>query len=631
MGGGPGMGGMGGAGSGGMCLSGVSGQEQLRPAGGPLGGQLPGCNLKETPQTQLPTAAFCCTSFVSEKGPGGAAPLGSKTNPRTSIQEAINAAASGETICVCQGTFSENLDSLGKPISLLGGFDCAQWTRGEVPFKVWQTKVNSLETTGKEVFRATGASFGSTVVVDGIEFNAAHTLSGPARGVVLSGTGPMVFSNNHVTGGSGAATTTPIASLALIVDQSGSPVLRFNTIEGGSGTTGNMETSTVGVFVKLSSPVIVGNTIRGGVGTNTAGGPGSVGLLVTSSTLTGGNAVAFNDIHAGSGKGSGAGFSRAGVQVGPNAEVELTSNTIQGGSGDTPGAIGGVLHQSQAAVHLHANRIFGGDGPGVSRTVGVEIVSGDGGEIINNMIHGGFKKHASGGAYAVGLEVLDTSPNTATSLIVDYNTIYSGSGVGSGNRPSAAVYVTAPRTLVRSNMLMASEADSITVLLPSTQATTFTSFDWNTVLGTDTGFMAKDDGTSLNVVDTSSMNTALSAYAVPTPSYVALVRNGCSTMGCFSPIPVCGSGPGVAPSCLLGCWDAQDTTKALFGPGWQVLGAPAKADPVCQAVNIPVNGAPQQFDLYGAVRKSAGPVPGPASVGPTQGAAEYPGTCTPGP
>jgi len=192
-------------------------------------------------------------------GNDGAA--GTKEDPVDDINEGISLAdTANKNVCVAAGTYevSSNLGTeinLVEGVSLYGGYSAdGNWTRN---ISANITTITDLATTnGLTRAILCGALITSATVVDGFTINAGSGSN--ATAVYCQGNG--TFSHNIINGYQGGLAGT--TSYAVYI-QTASPVLRDNTLNGGS------HDSSCGIYIFSNSvPDISGNTINGGTGAN---------------------------------------------------------------------------------------------------------------------------------------------------------------------------------------------------------------------------------------------------------------------------------------------------------------------------------------------------------------------------
>lgn len=202
----------------------------------------------------LPLAAQTTWYVDDDNCPGGS---GSQSDPFCSIQDAIDAAANGDTVLVSPGTYRENLDFRGKAILV------------------------------------DGESGGLPAVIDaGALGPAVLFVSGEGPGTVLSG---FVLTN-----GTGMAVGPYTGGGAVVCLASSSPTIRRSTITGNTADIGGAM-----ICDQLSSPVLENcvfsfNTSTygpGGVLCNDGASPAFVDCLFTDNTALGGGAGAVHSEH----------------------------------------------------------------------------------------------------------------------------------------------------------------------------------------------------------------------------------------------------------------------------------------------------------------------------------------------
>ena len=220
---------------------------------------------------------------------------------QATIQTAVNAAGSGDTIRVVAGTYTENI-SINKGVILLGGFD--------------DTSLTS-RTPRSSIIRGTG---------NGSVIN-------------ISNSGPVIVEGFTITGGD-ATVNGGIGGGMAIFD---SPVtIRNNLIEGNVGSRASGVSAQGGaIFGQGSSDIIIeDNTIQNNIG-NAAGGKAVGGGIelenVTAVTLTN-NSILQNTAVISGARGKGGGISADNVQRLVLRSNRVMSNTalVTGFSTDSP-------------------------------------------------------------------------------------------------------------------------------------------------------------------------------------------------------------------------------------------------------------------------------------------------------
>jgi hypothetical protein len=609
---------MGGAGS---CTPGVLQGNISDAVGMDLACSVPRALPKTTIQTSLP----CCDIYANNQGevPGD----GTAQNPYTSLDNAINMATNGKTICLrTSGDPYTAGVALPGGVSLLGGFD-ADWKRPDpTTYPFIEAMASASIISGSPLADPINGVMAALVVngsgmdalIDGIQFQGPAQVApfggAAAVGVLLMECGSkLTFSNNKVQGGSTAsvpASGQPVAAAGLMI-VNGSPIIQLNQIMGSaSQQQTNAPTSSVGVaLLGQGMTTLQGNKITGGAGQNDSKGnpakensQGSVGVLVAAMSSALQATMTHNQIDGGTGSCPG-GFAHVGVAIVDQAQAVLTSNYVSGSglSGDNDASQGssvGVLHSSAASLNIQLNRVHGGDGALLNRTVGVEIGKATGGTLAGNMIHGG----RTGTGLSEGVAQLAGSSN----LLIHYNTVYSGHQSNQAMPSTTLAISGGTSTKIEANLLLAGGDASLAFALQQSAIATFAA---NIMLGV---------GVNVGQVNGSAIATVNDANY---PNNF-VVRGTCpqGQMNCVTTTDCTGT---VTPACLLGCWGSDEGVSALREAGWQIsennpgnLSCPilGKFGPV-NTVNLQT---PPKTDMYG----SQYPV-GVAMEDPTTGAFQY--------
>jgi parallel beta-helix repeat protein len=301
------------------------------------------------------------------------------------IQQAIQAAGTGDTIIVAPGTYDENIDFLGKAVTLTSN-------------------------GGPEATIIDGRATGTVVTFD----------DGEGKDSVLQG-----FT---VTNGSGTAT--------LYLDRRGggiycrnlsSPTINGNNICGNHADIGG------GIYCEDASPEIRANTIE----SNTAGGCGGIYLedcapLITKNTVSNNTSVNYG----------------GGIQC-VDGSPEISDNLIIGNAGTSGGGIYISLYSSPliSGNTITGNSALEGQGGGIFATSNAyptithntitENVSNSGGGIscfhkssaiiINNLIANNTAVSFSGGGISCWQTECD--PLITNNLLIDNNAFDKGGGI----------------------------------------------------------------------------------------------------------------------------------------------------------------------------------------------------------
>ena len=357
---------------------------------------------------------------------------------------ALAAGRQPREIRVCAGRYKEPRLTLDIPVSLSGGYACADFERSDsykYPTFAAEsaTILENADAMGGVTLSIRGAQLGSSVAIDGFTIRGTTSGSLPSVAVLVTGGAAPVLTNNDIHGGSNEdngqlATTT----VGLQIGTDAAPDVTQNRIDGGAGSTSEPETpgvapaaASIGIWRAADGGAahLHDNSIRGGSGEGIT--YGSVGLRVDGPVpLRGPSAVERNRIDAG--EGTAESVPVTAVLLTAAADVALAGNRIYGGSG-TCSMLGacasyGVLG-SGPGLALDSNRIYGGDldltAGATGSFVGVAVNHDENDDtptstiVTNNMIHAGNKNHAAGASFGLKL-------NGRKNAFVAYNTLFAG-------------------------------------------------------------------------------------------------------------------------------------------------------------------------------------------------------------
>jgi hypothetical protein len=176
------------------------------------------------------------------------------------IQAAIDAASSGDTVLVAPGTYHESVNFEGKAITVMSGQGPGA------------TSIDASGLGSSVVTFATGEGRGS--VLQGFTIQHGGPTTGNGGGVDISSASPTITGNvitGNVTCGDGSG---------IEVD-SGSPLITNNVITGNSGETGCSGDAGGGIAILGGGAVVIGNTITN----NSNFWAGGISLLAAGTTI----------------------------------------------------------------------------------------------------------------------------------------------------------------------------------------------------------------------------------------------------------------------------------------------------------------------------------------------------------
>ncbi len=256
------------------------------------------------------------------------------------IQEGIDAAVNGDTVLVAPGTYVENIDFIGKAITVKGGGNAGE------------TTIDGNQAGSVVVFN-TGEGKGSVLSGFAIENGTAQY----GGGIRCSSSSPKILCNivlNNVSyfGGGG-----------ISCDNS-SPTISNNTISGNSSTDGGG----AGVHLNQSDPLITGNIIKDNELILCADRGGGIYCSHSSPSIAD-NIISGNSANYGNGGGICCEYSSSPV---------ITNNIITNNSAMNRGG-GAYCYDSSPLIS--GNTIANNDGSGIHCVK-------DTGYIVNNIIFG---------------------------------------------------------------------------------------------------------------------------------------------------------------------------------------------------------------------------------------------------
>jgi len=306
------------------------------------------------------------------------------------IQEGIVAAAETDTVLVAEGTYYENIDFIGKAITVASIFIID----GEESY-IENTIINGSQATnpdfGSCVMFMSGED--STSVITGFTltegtgcfYQSINANSG--GGILCDGSSPKIISNivtnNNLQYGGGMTIlfeSSPILLNNVISDNTasinnGGIGIGFNSnphLEGNTISNNTANNCTGGILIyNSSSPTLVGNVIRGNSSSDTGGG---VDIGINCNPTLHDNIICYNT----------AGTYGGGIFIGSNSSVNLSYTSIFGNSAAVDG--GGIELWSSTYTSVIKNcTIYNNEASGLGSQI--NCWSGDL-EVVNSIIGG---------------------------------------------------------------------------------------------------------------------------------------------------------------------------------------------------------------------------------------------------
>lgn len=292
-------------------------------------------------------------------------------SPFSTIQAAINAAASGDTVLVSAGTYYENINFSGKAITV------------------------------------TSSSGPASTIIDGNGAGSVVTFStGEGPSSKLSG---FTLRNGRASFNGGG-----------VLIQNTSPTITGNTI------TGNQACSGVGISVYFGSPLIQNNTISNNSQAGCSGGTGGGGVYIGGSGTAQliGNLIANNTLTSANG---------GGVSLNAAGSPTIQGNVIRNNSvsGISPCAQGGGIALANASNALIIENLITGNSAGCGGGLAWLVPSGSTGPLLVNNTIADNTSPSGSGIYADGFDSQTKLINNLIIGAVGQSALYCGNFAGS--------------------------------------------------------------------------------------------------------------------------------------------------------------------------------------------------------
>jgi hypothetical protein len=528
---------------------------------------------------------------------------------------------------VCAGTYNETSLVIRTPVSLLGGYDCAGWTRTAT--YGWPSFDGAQESV---IQNAQYASQASTLVVTAPALVDGFTVRGAVEATSMSAAlevrAPLgvIVSNDHIVGGSNVPTNAAtMGSIGLYLNGDVATTVAQDWIDGGSGSTTVQGVGSVGMYVlgagaDVNFPSIHDNRIGGGTGFGVFPGRAATAMAFAKAgdfRADPTRAVTRNLIDGGTGNGSTSGVIEGIAHAWATGAV-FSANDIRGGTDLGGGGTTGIAWPFGSLTAI-GNRIYAGNCPASTNdgSVGIQFYgSNSPGIVVNNMIHGGTSP------FPLGIDLFGNG------VVVAYNTIFGGSSNASQGGSAIALSTPTFGTLVAArifnNLFMgASAINDAPVLGTVCMATTpaqVQSFQNNAILGAAVPFKYSP---ACATAPTGPFTIALMEQEIGKSGTASgnriLAASLCPGTGCDSACTLAAGSEGACLQSLFSAWSQNDHGfTTLVGGAWPLHGG----DPCLVTRGGTVDatlGSIEQVDFFGNARTAVGPV--------SIGAAEFDGTC----
>lgn len=512
----------------------------------------------------------------------------SEDAPMRTISGAFERArgTSATEIRVCAGAYDEAL-TIDAPIQLLGGFDCATWTKtGMADTTVVQAPQGELA-----AITATGAAVDSTSRLEDLTMRGAIDTPFGAALAIQDGS-QVVVSRCVIEGGSGEsaeAGPSPSVTVGVKIDGGASPELDGCDIHGGSGVSYSPVTGSTGLVAGGASVHVHDCTIDGGTGAaQSSNGAASVGAQFLAGVQIGPRRFERNRVSGGDGVAVVGAIASLGIATATPAELEIADCSIAVGAGASCAREG----ECRAGALVHN---------GVVRVVRTRFSNGS--SIGGNLVlvagtHASFEDCLflghSGGA---GTSTLRAEGLGSLRLI--HSALHAGPSSDEGSVITARAYNSGIR--IEGNILMGNGPGSVGFDTARCQQNTVEIFRNNVLVGADLAlatFVPENCAGYFAATDVAALEATLIAEFGLTAEEVSgnlVVRDSCGGEPSCIASPACTS-PLACAAVVLPGFDSG-SLAAFDADGWQLAeGAP------CAVVN---GGGPvsnRATDLFGVAR-----------------------------
>jgi hypothetical protein len=595
------------------------------------------------------TVDLCDVLFVAPSGDdanSGCDPAAPKRTLGRALADARSRLPGLAEIHVCKGSYDESALTLDLPVTLRGGYDCAQWQRasqfGWPTFDATNETVieNGDYAASRDTLLINGDQVRATTIVEGFTIRGASAGAQGSNAVEVRNGAAPTLTDCRILGGSTSGISS-FGSAGVFMQGSAAPDLVHDFISGGSGVTASPgSTGSIGVFIDNAAPHLHDSQISGGSGSANAGAAmGSIGSAAIQLygrgdyTAAAGLAIERNQIDGGSATcGANDNLGGIGVAVFDSVSIDLIGNSITVG-GDSYGCwTRGVHGRTSGSLRMVGNRIFGGHAKNnitnmvafVWVMAGVDIEGASSVELTNNMIVGGQAVSADARNSWAGGVLLSYVKNA----LIRHNTISTGPGISMNFSVALVFFPGTIGTVVDNNILFGADGPQVPAFFADACATTGTlkSLRNNLIFspnqlwwygGGASPPQSPPPGTSCAAwVHYDTLNAVVGELAASGTqvSGNVTIRATCSASesGCIA-VAGCTSGVACTHSIFDPWDDASSGVSTLFGDGWRL--GPTVPCAVAQSSLDLLAMVPN--DLFGQARTPP----------PSMGAVERDGSC----